>query len=92
MCSARIEKARLRRATFFPVASQKAGFSGSQSSIQRDRVLGGGASRVSRVAVMGVRLRLQGMLATDARYAGKRGRVLQERQRSHLPHVVEDVL
>src|SRR3954453_3566498 len=41
MCSEKIEKKRLRRATFFPVDSQNCGSSGRQSSIQCPRPVGG---------------------------------------------------
>ena len=49
MCSEKIEKNRLRRATFLPVDSQNCGSSGRQSSIHRPRPaggLGGGAATV----------------------------------------------
>ena len=54
MCSARIEKTRLRRATVRPVASQNAGSSGRQSSIQCRRAGSGATSTVgvSIVVVM----------------------------------------
>src|SRR4051794_41554357 len=44
MCSEKIEKKRLRRATFLPVDSQNRGASGRQSSIHLPRRRGGGAA------------------------------------------------
>src|SRR5687768_6351017 len=61
MCSAKIEKNRLRRATRLPVESQKCGSSGRQSSIHRPRRGGtkegsdGGATVVAGAPVVGGR-------------------------------------
>ena len=53
MCSEKIEKNRLRRATFLPVVRQKSGSSGRQSSIHLARREVGGASVVVGSARVG---------------------------------------
>src|SRR5687768_852052 len=53
MCSEKIEKNRLRRATFLPVASQNWGSSGRQSSIHLPLPLGGGATGGAATVVGG---------------------------------------
>jgi hypothetical protein len=59
MCSEKMEKMRLRRATRAPVAAQNAGSSGRQSSIQRPRrrAPASGTCMVSTAALMPVLLR-----------------------------------
>src|ERR671910_288967 len=54
MCSEKIEKNRLRRATRLPVESQNCGSSGRQSSIHRP--LRGGGGTGGAVVVMGARV------------------------------------
>ncbi len=54
MCSEKIEKNRLRRATFLPVVSQNCGSSGRQSSIHLPPRVGGGTG--GAVVVMGGRV------------------------------------
>ena len=49
MCSEKIEKNRLRRATFLPVPSQNWGSSGRQSSIHRPPLPGGAAGGAATV-------------------------------------------
>src|SRR4051812_49573844 len=51
MCSEKIEKKRLRRATFLPVDSQNRGSSGRQSSIHLPGRRNGGAATVFGVVV-----------------------------------------
>src|SRR4051812_49961303 len=52
MCSEKIEKKRLRRATFLPVDSQNRGSSGRQSSIHLPRRRDGGAATGFAVVVV----------------------------------------
>src|SRR5688500_16510575 len=52
MCSEKIEKNRLRRATGLPIDSQNCGSSGCQSSIQRPRRPGGGLGGAATVVAL----------------------------------------
>jgi hypothetical protein len=67
MCSEKIEKNRLRRATFLPVDSQNCGSSGRQSSIQRPP-RGGGRTGGAVVVVRGARV--GAAMATTVAIAG----------------------
>jgi Mg/Co/Ni transporter MgtE len=72
MCSEKIKKMRLRRATFLPVVSQNCGSSGRQSSIHLPPRLGGGDAGAETVfsGALAVGVRVGTAMASTVATAG----------------------